>query len=288
MIDGVVGDRARLSGAGRKHHDLRRILVARNRQHPLPVRRERLGGAVAEAHGGVAIGVADVDAVDRAARFARLGEDDSLAVGGEIADDGVVEPGEIARMRIAGDVADDAGAHQIARDERSSVRGDVVQRQRAGRGGHDALASAQRDRAKVARGLFLFRREPDLVAIRPPGHSLHALRFAAERPPRAGRDGDHDDNAAIVIDERMIEERDRVAARTEPRRADPADGVVENLADRKLETAAPGDGVHDGQAPIRRPVGFLDVVEDLARRAAGDRNLRQRPAVSNVPDRMAI
>src|SRR5258708_30295286 len=95
VVDAVARDLPRLTSAGRQHDDRRRLAVARNRQNPLPVRRERFRCAVAEADGRGAVDAADVDAEDRAAGLARLGEDDGLAVKREIADDGVVEPGEI-------------------------------------------------------------------------------------------------------------------------------------------------------------------------------------------------
>ena len=86
----------------------------------------------------------------------------------------------------------------------------------------------------------------------------------------------------------MIEQRDGIAGRIESRMRNPADGVVDDVADRELDAATAGDGAHDREASVRRPIGEFDVFEDRPRRAARDRHLCQRPALAQVTDGMAV
>src|SRR6266542_6346468 len=52
---------------------------------------------------------------------------------------------------------------------------------------------------------------------------------------------------------------------------DPADGVVEDLSDGKLKPVASLHLVNHGELPaVRRPVGALDVFEDLPGGSAGE------------------
>ena len=86
----------------------------------------------------------------------------------------------------------------------------------------------------------------------------------------------------------MIEQRDGIAGRIESRMRNPADGVVDDVADRKFEPAPSGDRADDGQPSVRRPVGEFDVVEDRPRRASGDRHLSQRAALAEIADGVAV
>src|SRR6185436_8935249 len=103
--------------------------------------------------------------------------------------------------------------------------------------------------------------------------------------PRAGETAHlagsvhHRDRAAVVAEDRMVEEGDEIAAGREPRLADRAGRFVEDLADRNLQPPLASGFAHDGQIPSARlPVRPEDAVQDLPRRAPFERESREGAA----------
>src|SRR5262249_1873925 len=76
----------------------------------------------------------------------------------------------------------------------------------------------------------------------------------------------------------MVEEGDQATVRRDPNVADPRPGLVEHVADRILQPAAAAHVVRDRQLlSVRRPVGVLHVLEDLARGASREGSSSERP-----------
>src|SRR5262249_47176728 len=91
----------------------------------------------------------------------------------------------------------------------------------------------------------------------------------------------HDENrSSIVANGWMVEEGHGFSVQRHAEIADPPVRLVEHLSDRVLDPALGPDGAHDRQRlPIRCPVGELDVLLDLTRRAAPcDSDPRERAA----------
>ena len=98
-----------------------------------------------------------------------------------------------------------------------------------------------------------------------------------DRPTLSGT-VDDGDRARVVALNRVVQERDLVAVRRDPRVGDPAGGLVEDLPDGILEPDLPALLTNDGETlAVRGPVGPEHVLEDLLRRAAaGHPETRQR------------
>src|SRR5262249_40706629 len=84
-------------------------------------------------------------------------------------------------------------------------------------------------------------------------------------------DVDDFDESVVVAELGTVDEREALPVGRDANTADPAGGFVEDLPDRILEAAAAAsDAAHGQPLAVRRPVGVLDVLEDLARRAASE------------------
>ena len=96
-----------------------------------------------------------------------------------------------------------------------------------------------------------------------------------------------DSRSPVVALSRVVEERDLVAARRDPRVGDPTGGLVQDLADGILQPDLPGLLANDGETlAVRRPLGPQHVLEDLFRRAAArhpEAGERARPVEGNRP-----
>src|SRR5713226_5044775 len=79
----------------------------------------------------------------------------------------------------------------------------------------------------------------------------------------------------------MLDESDSIPARREAGVGDAAGGLVHSLADGEFNAPAPGYTANGSQARSIRPGPpdcFLNVLENLSRRAAGHGHSRQRAA----------
>src|ERR1700679_839632 len=78
----------------------------------------------------------------------------------------------------------------------------------------------------------------------------------------------------------MIDKRNHVAFARYARMADPAPGFIQYFARRILEAIASVEIADNGQLrTIWRPVGPLNVFQNLTRRSAAERHARQRAAI---------
>ncbi len=76
--------------------------------------------------------------------------------------------------------------------------------------------------------------------------------------------------AAVVEQDRMVDERDAISPRREARVPDPTRRLVQNLARRELEPTLVRDDAHDQEVlSVGRPVGIVDLLEQLARSTSG-------------------
>src|SRR5437762_130641 len=81
----------------------------------------------------------------------------------------------------------------------------------------------------------------------------------------------------------MIEESDLLAVGREARIGDVAEGAMEHMPERKLETVLAADAADDQHAvTIGGPVGPAHMLEKLSRRAAEQRHAGQRPFADPV------
>ena len=154
---------------------------------------------------------------------------------------------------------------------------DVVELQAPGHTRHDAQPPRERHRVEGAVRAGLRGREPDLPPRGGPGESVLARPLAGELR-LLSRQVDDGDRARVVERKCVIEKGDPVAARRQPRVADVARGLVEDLAHRELDAGLPADVAHDEhRRSVRGPVDFLDSLRHVPGRPAGQRGARQSP-----------
>src|SRR5262249_36017066 len=85
----------------------------------------------AQANRGRSVGLPGVGRIPWSASLAAFLEKNRLAVGGHVAQDRPVEPGELARPVRAGRKSVDARARLLLREKDAPVPGDVLDRQAA-------------------------------------------------------------------------------------------------------------------------------------------------------------
>src|ERR1700733_11792571 len=146
----------------------------------------------------------------------------------------------------------------------------------AHRGGYDDPASAAKiDGAQGTRFAVFVGGEPYFVALGRPGKPLFTAVFAGQNFVMT-LEINQGNVAAVVTEERMIEERDLVACGREVDVADVSGGLIENLARRILEAELTVDAASDGEIrSVFVPVGIGDVVEQFASRTTAERSFRQ-------------
>src|SRR5262249_34856360 len=99
---------------------------------------------------------------------------------------------------------------------------------------------------------------------------------------------DHTDQAGVVGRKRMGDEGEQIGPGRETRMTDAAGAFVDRLSDGPLDATAPGDVPHYQERAVREPLGFLDVLEDLARCAARERDASQRSACLPPLEKVAV
>ena len=275
--------RHRLPGAGGQQDDPGRIAVGvENGKRPLAVRRKRRGiDAIAETHGRGAVRLADEDTAK-----ALLGEEDGPSIGRKIAEGREVKPGQVALLRFAGSESIDLHPDGLMRDEGAPAAVHVEQLERAGDVPERALAPRERDGEK---GLPRDARpqgaggEPDLGTRGRPRNAIHTLEAGRERPLVASGI-DHGHRTRVVEQDRMVDKCDPIASRREARSADEARRFVEDRSGRELETPSPTDVSHHGhRGAVGCPVSSGNVVQQLAMRAAGERQPREHRGGHTLP-----
>ena len=194
----------------------------------------------------------------------------------QVGREGIVEKRHVALARVALEHGEHADARAFARQQHAAAAGDVVELQAAGHAGHDAQLPRSRHGVERAIRAGLRGREPDLVARGRPGEAALARPLARQRRLLSGQVDDRD-GSGVVERKRVVEERDPIALRREPRVADVTGGLVQDLAHRVLDARLSADVAHDHErGAVRGPVGLLHAVGDVARRAAGQRRARER------------
>ena len=155
-------------------------------------------------------------------------------------------------------------------------RVDVLKRQRSCDAGERARPARQRGGMENTVAADLRRRVPDLRAVGRPGEPVRRRVAGRDRRLLPGA-VDHGDGSAVVVDGAVVQERDPGAVGREPGVADPSAGLVQDLARREFEPALAALGPHDREVlAVGRPVGVLDVLEELAGRAPGRAHARER------------
>ena len=267
-LDQDVGPRERfwLSGAGGEERELRVLLtLPPRRQDPAPIRREAPRPSISDADGGRAVELAQVDALRL---DVLLFEEDRLPVGGDALGKRPVEPGEIALDSVGCGNAHDLAAGGLHGAENAPVARNVPEESRGNVPERPGLARKRSRRDAVASA------RPDFVASRRPREP--GDRERAGQPQFAVRVDDF--HVAVVVSaQRVVDERDEAAVGRDADVAYPAGRVIQDLSDRVVEpVAVPHVARHGQTLAVGRPVGILHVLEDLAWRAARQRNPRQR------------
>ena len=192
----------------------------------------------------------------------------------QVHDVGQVQLGEIALAAVSGPEKQDGCGREVRPQEAPSTGSHVHQEEVRRSSRQDPFVSGERDGAQVVvGGAFVTSREQDLVARSRPGDSACVHEAGRERAPRSVPIHHHHRPPHVHL-LRVLDEGDPVAPRGDSDVAQPArrGGRVQHVADRKLETARVVHAVHDGEGlSIRRPVRVLDVLQQLARDAAGQR-----------------
>ncbi len=126
--------------------------------------------------------------------------------------------------------------------------------------------------------------EEHFLAARRPGKPLLSPVPLGEHGPLA-REVHDGDEAAVVVLQRVLEERDAVPLRRESQVAHVPARFAEDLPDGKLQPVLPADVSDDGQVrAVGRPVGFADTLQDLSRGRPLDRHPRERAVEEIVRD----
>src|SRR5262249_10818081 len=118
-IEAVVRQCPRLADAGGEQQDLRRRRV-RDGGRPGAIRRERLRRALAEANGWRTVESTQVRRVCRTSTLSGFGNEDLAAVGTDVRDEGVVQPGQLAFLLVAGPAAQDSEAVALVGHQNAS------------------------------------------------------------------------------------------------------------------------------------------------------------------------
>ena len=129
--------------------------------------------------------------------------------------------------------------------------------------------------------------EPDLAARSAPRDALEARVIAGDRSFLPFPIDDRD-RAAIIALDRVIGEGDERSIRRHAHVADVSGRLVDRLAGRKFHAILSVDEVGDRESrPIRQPVSVLNVLENIARGAPGQRSSRQGPDTRESANRAA-
>ena len=195
-------------------------------------------------------------------------EHDGLSVGREVAQSYPVEPGQVALSSRIRRQPEDVESKSVARHQHTSVAGDIVYRQVAGDARDQALSTCERHRTKLFGLISHCRREPDLIPL-----TRERLLFAVAV--------DNHDPPAVVVLDRVIHKGDQVAFWRDARVTEIAARFVQHVAYRVFELIASVFPAHHREpGAVGRPVCLLHIFEDFARRAAGERDPRQRAAAA--------
>ena len=144
------------------------------RQHPFAIRGKEAEASITEAHCGGAISFAHVDTVVRPHGFAGFREDDGLAVGRHVCDEGPIEPRETAFMRLAGRKSVNADARFIGSEKNEAGAADVMNRQAARRTVDQPFFAGEIEGVDRARRSSGDGGEPSYLAVGAPRDALHA------------------------------------------------------------------------------------------------------------------
>src|SRR5208282_1848380 len=155
----------------------------------------------------------------------------------------------------------------------SAIRGNIEQRDSAGCLKDEALTTQKIHGIDAALEAGMRGREPNLVSVRGPCQSF--LTFpAGGQNFLATRKIDDGHAAAVVRVHSVVEKCDLVALGRYPDVADPTSRFIQNTAQGKFQTLFAGHRTHNGKRlAIRRPIGPINMLGDLAWRPPAHRNL---------------
>jgi hypothetical protein len=169
--------------------------------------------------------------------------------------------GEIPRAGLAGEVSEDLRTLGEATEEHTAVFPDVMEDEVSRQCRHAPLRATGDDGQKVG-GPAGDGVEPDLVRLPAPGNLLGSLVEIADLSAVL----DHVQIEAIYERHPIIRWRDRYAG------IQHFVGLVEHIACGKFEPVLASDIVHEGERlAVRAPVRVVRFVDELPRRAAGER-----------------
>ena len=189
---------------------------------------------------------------------------------------------------LAGRTTQDSGPVALPSHQDLAAGRDVVELEAARHPGDDADLSVQGDRVERLVGARVGRGEPDLVSGRRPRQAV-LPRPLVRQGLLVPREVDDRDRSRVVQREGMVEKRDPVSLRREPRAADVAGGLVEHLAHRVLDARLALDVAgHEHRGAVLGPVGVLDSLGDVPGRAAGQRGARELPGADSGMARAAV
>src|SRR5262249_22109757 len=115
-------------------------------------------------------------------------------------------------------------------------------------------------------------REPDLLAVRPPGEAPQ-IGPPAREGSAPSRSIDEDERSERVRRLGMIAQGQQISRRGNAHRIEVAGRLVERLADRKLDPDSPPGQVGRGElGAVWTPVREGDVIEDVSRRPPAQRH----------------
>src|SRR5262249_43436619 len=228
MTEAVASDADGLPRTRGKQDELGRIGVDFRGQGPPSVGRESRHPSWTEERRGRSVRSSNVYGVAFTAPLARLEEENPPAVGREVADPGVIQPIQLALLLRARRQGPNAEMDVFASEQDAPIPRDVVQVQHRHQPGDRSLFSRERNRTQVVLAADFRGGEPDCVSAGCPGQTPGSRPGAAERPPAVRTD--ESDRAAVVAGERVVDEGDTSPVRRDPRVADPAHSLVENLS----------------------------------------------------------
>ena len=245
-------------------------------QDPQSVRRDATRRAVAQTDRRRAVHGPQVHRAEAAAPLGSLVEEHGGVLGAHILEEGPVEPGEVALACFPGRQRADPGPLGAVRHEHSSVARDVVRREIARQLQDAPQLAVQRDRVETAGGALAIGGEPHFAPIGRPRQPLDRAPSQRECAHLALAVDDAD-RARIRDGAGVVDERDALAVLVDANRSHPARRLIHHRPDRELDPGQSFLGPDDGDLQaVRGPVGDVDAVQHLARRAAHRRHPGQR------------
>src|SRR5207253_5149402 len=227
----------------------------------------------------------DIDAAigARAPATGLLLEDDAAPVRTDAGEKRPVEPREVPLALAPTSAGHDLATTVLYADEHPAIAGAVVQSEAARRRQDCALLPRQREGEQIAHASSALGGRPHLLAPRCPGQSADAGPAARFGDALTAKIEDHE-SSAVVAPKLVLQERDAIPPGRHAKVADPVMGLMNRRPQRCFDDVTVARVADDGELLGVHPVRILDLLAQLAHRAAEELRPGHRPGVHPSDD----